>query len=196
MSRRMLGVVFAAVLVTVGTAACGSSSKSTSSGNGVSVKSPWAFSTPSVATRAAVYMGIDNSGASDDALTSASVSPSVAKTVELHETTATPGSTTAMGDMGSTTTMASGMTTTTMMGSDTTPTTMASGPLLDLEEMNKVDSIPLAAGKTTMLEPGGYHVMLMDLVKPLEKGQKVSVTLVFRSGGTTTVDAEVRDSAP
>jgi copper(I)-binding protein len=194
-NKSMLSVVTAAVLLTIGTA-CGSSSKSTSSTNGVSVKSPWMFSTPSVATRAAVYMAIENSGTSGDALTSASVSPSVAKTAELHETTATPGSTTPMGGMGSTTTMGSGMTTTTMMGSETTPTTMASGPLLDLQEMNKVDSISLAAGKTTMLEPGGFHVMLMDLVKPLEKGQKVSVTLVFRSGGTTTVDAEVRDSAP
>ena len=194
MNRRML-TLSTAVTMAMLAAACGSSSKSSSGASGLSVKGAWTFSTPSVATKAAVYMQIENSANSDDALTSASVSPSVAKTVELHETKATSG-TTMGGGMSSTTAMGSDMTSTTMMGSSATPTTMASGPSLDLEEMNKVDSIPLPAGKTTMLEPGGYHVMLMDIVKPLQQGQKVSVTLVFRSGGTTTIDAEVRDSAP
>ena len=161
MSRSVLTSAAAALALVLG-AACGSSSNSSAHAGNVSVKRPWTFSTPAVATRAAVYMEIKNSSSSDDALTSASVSPSVAKSAELHETTASTGS--------------------------TTPA--------DLEMMNKIGSIPLPAGRTTMLEPGGYHIMLMDLVRPLEQGQKVSVTLVFRRGGTASIAAEVRNSAP
>ena len=43
-------------------------------------------------------------------------------------------------------------------------------------------------------EPGGYHVMLIDLVKPLEVGQTVPVTLTFAKAGTIEVTATVRAS--
>ena len=39
--------------------------------------------------------------------------------------------------------------------------------------------LPLEAGKTMELKPGGYHVMLIDLPKPVEVGQKVPLTLIF-----------------
>jgi len=35
-------------------------------------------------------------------------------------------------------------------------------------KMNAVDKLALPAGKAVDLKPGGYHVMLMDLVKPLQ----------------------------
>jgi copper(I)-binding protein len=46
------------------------------------------------------------------------------------------------------------------------------------------------------LAPGGYHIMLMQLVKPLAVGEIVSVTLTFASGETTIVDAVVSEEAP
>lgn len=58
--------------------------------------------------------------------------------------------------------------------------------------MRKVDQIPVSAGGTTELAPGGYHVMLMDLVNPLEPGQSVALTLTFEKAGELTVNAEVR----
>jgi hypothetical protein len=63
-------------------------------------------------------------------------------------------------------------------------------------QMREVKSVALPAGKPVQFKPGGYHVMMMDLAKPLEPGQKVPVTLVIegRDGKRTNVEvqAEVR----
>lgn len=63
-------------------------------------------------------------------------------------------------------------------------------------QMRAVDAIALPAGKTVELKPGGYHVMFIDLVKPLEKGATVPITLtlVGKDGKkfTQEVKAEVR----
>ena len=40
----------------------------------------------------------------------------------------------------------------------------------------------LASGLVT-LEPGGYHVMLFDINRPLKAGEHVGVTLVIEQGG-------------
>ena len=50
----------------------------------------------------------------------------------------------------------------------------------DVMHMRPAGTIALPAGKTLELKPGGYHLMLQDLKKPLEKGSTVPVTLVFR----------------
>ena len=42
------------------------------------------------------------------------------------------------------------------------------------------DGLELPAGKAVDLQPGGFHVMLMDLPKPLPAGSTIPVTLVFR----------------
>jgi periplasmic copper chaperone A len=51
----------------------------------------------------------------------------------------------------------------------------------DVMRMRPVAGIDLPAGTTVALKPGGYHVMLMDLRRPLGNGQRVPVTLVFES---------------
>lgn len=62
--------------------------------------------------------------------------------------------------------------------------------------MRAVDVIALPAGKTVELKPGGYHVMLIDLVGPLAAGEKVPVqlTVIGKDGkkATLEVKAEVR----
>lgn len=62
--------------------------------------------------------------------------------------------------------------------------------------MRAVDSVALPAGKSVEFRPGGYHVMLVDLVKPLAKGDKVPITLTIqdKDGKKSTVEvkAEVR----
>jgi hypothetical protein len=45
------------------------------------------------------------------------------------------------------------------------------------------------------LEPGGYHIMLLDLVAPLEAGTTLEVTLTFEESGEQVVTADVRDAA-
>ena len=42
------------------------------------------------------------------------------------------------------------------------------------------------------LAPGGLHLMLMDLTRPLEVGQTVTMELHFRRAGRLTVVAQVR----
>jgi periplasmic copper chaperone A len=61
--------------------------------------------------------------------------------------------------------------------------------------MRETDAIALPAGETVVLEPGGFHVMLLDLVEPLEPGTSIEVTLVFEAAGEVSIEAEVRDSA-
>ena len=125
---------------------------------------------------------------SDDALDAAAVDPSVAKKTELHETKA------ADGGMSSTTAPEQGMgqgQSGDAHGSSTTA--MGGGGMMTMAEVEK---IPVAAGTTVALEPGGYHIMLMELAKPLVVGEKVKVTLTFEKAGDVVVEAEVRDNAP
>jgi len=41
--------------------------------------------------------------------------------------------------------------------------------------------LDLPAGKAVALNPGGYHIMLMDLKAPLMKGSTVPLTLIFKN---------------
>ena len=60
--------------------------------------------------------------------------------------------------------------------------------------MAPVSEIPVAAGGSATLEPGGFHIMLIDLVEPLVAGQTIEITLTFRGAGEVTVTAEVRET--
>ena len=59
-----------------------------------------------------------------------------------------------------------------------------------------VESLSLPAGQRVELKPGGYHVMLEGLARPLAAGDKVPLTFTIedRSGKRTTLEvkAEVR----
>ena len=52
------------------------------------------------------------------------------------------------------------------------------------------DGLALPAGKTVALQPGGYHVMLMDLKQQVKDGDTVPVTLVIegRDGRKETLE--------
>lgn len=60
--------------------------------------------------------------------------------------------------------------------------------------MQHVDSLDLPADGTLVLEPGGYHIMMMN-VDRLDVGTKVEVTLTWEQAGEMTVEAEVVDPA-
>lgn len=165
----------------------------------ITISGAWARSSPAVASAGAVYFEMTNDGDTDDALLAASVDASVAKMAELHETVAAPdGSAPPMttdghGGMTPTSETHGGMTPTTAGGGGMTPTTGGHGGMMT---MHQVDRIPIPAKGTVVLKPGGYHVMLMELAKPLEAGQKIEVTLTFEHQGTMVIEAEVRDTAP
>lgn len=62
----------------------------------------------------------------------------------------------------------------------------------NLMRMKMVDGIDIAAGQTVTFVPGGYHVMLTELERPLAAGQHFPLTLRFAKAGETTVDVAVQ----
>lgn len=60
--------------------------------------------------------------------------------------------------------------------------------------MHPVDRIDVPAGQTVKLEPGGYHIMLINLTGELTAGSTIQLTLTFEKAGQVTVTAEVRAS--
>ncbi|HEV8261314.1 MAG TPA: copper chaperone PCu(A)C [Burkholderiales bacterium] len=52
--------------------------------------------------------------------------------------------------------------------------------------MRAVEALDLPAGRPVKLAPGGYHVMLFDLKKPLVAGEKVLLTLLIEEAGKRT----------
>ena len=52
-------------------------------------------------------------------------------------------------------------------------------------------SVPVPAGQTTQLAPGGYHGMLMGLTTALKDGDSFPLTLTFQNAGEITVPVEV-----
>ncbi|SMO34093.1 copper chaperone PCu(A)C [Paracoccus laeviglucosivorans] len=62
----------------------------------------------------------------------------------------------------------------------------------DVMKMRQLpDGVPLRAGQTVELKPGGYHLMLMDLTQPLAQGETVPLTLVFEQAGQVDVTLPV-----
>ena len=61
----------------------------------------------------------------------------------------------------------------------------------DVMKMQAVKSLDLPAGQTVALKPGSYHVMLMDLSKPLDEGSPVVLTLLFEDAAGVKTQQEV-----
>jgi copper(I)-binding protein len=59
-------------------------------------------------------------------------------------------------------------------------------------KMRPVDGITVPAHGTVALQPGGYHIMLMGLSKPLTAGETFPVTLTFAKAGAVTVTVAVK----
>jgi copper(I)-binding protein len=68
-------------------------------------------------------------------------------------------------------------------------TTMVDGTA----QMGEVDGVDVPAGGSVTFEPGGYHVMLMEIPEPLQVGSSIDVTLTFEGAGEVTVPAEIRE---
>lgn len=58
--------------------------------------------------------------------------------------------------------------------------------------MRPVPAIEVPAGGQVMLQPGGFHLMLIDLKQALNRGDRVPVTLVFERAGEVQVTLEVQ----
>lgn len=67
-------------------------------------------------------------------------------------------------------------------------------------EMRAVPKLEIAAGQAVTFKPGGYHLMLVGLKRPLREGERVAVTLHFAKAGdvkvTLLVGGVAADEAP
>jgi copper(I)-binding protein len=60
-----------------------------------------------------------------------------------------------------------------------------------LMEMREVTDMVIPANGQIYFKPGGKHLMLMGPREHLTKGQKVDMTLTFKSGKKQTVSVQV-----
>lgn len=67
-------------------------------------------------------------------------------------------------------------------------------------KMRMLDTLDLVAGKPTELSPGGFHLMLFDLKKPLAAGKEAHFTLHFKNKAgqekTISVTSPIKAEAP
>ena len=62
--------------------------------------------------------------------------------------------------------------------------------------MQPLGSLPVPPRGVVEFKPGGMHVMLERLNRPLKPGDRLPLTLVFKRAGAVVVMAEVRPTAP
>lgn len=55
--------------------------------------------------------------------------------------------------------------------------------------------LEIKAGQTVDLKPGGYHLMFMNLERPLQAGERIKGELRFEKAGAVSVEFEVRSLA-
>ncbi len=158
--RSGLGLVILA-LGSIALLGCGDSEET----GPFAVGDAWSRPTPATATTASVYLQVTG-GPDGDRLTGASVDPSIAEAVTLHETT------TMEHDMSSM-----------QPGED----------MSDMTTMRDVEEITIDPDGRVQLEPGGTHLMLEGLVEPLEQGDTFAITLTFDRAGSVDVSVAVDD---
>ena len=59
-------------------------------------------------------------------------------------------------------------------------------------QMQAVDTIALPAGRRVEFRPGGFHIMLLGLAKPLAAGETVPLTLTIEDSRGKRTKVEVR----
>ncbi|MDT8879737.1 copper chaperone PCu(A)C [Halomonas saccharevitans] len=63
-------------------------------------------------------------------------------------------------------------------------------------QMRRVEAIPLPAGETVRLAPGGWHLMMFELAATPAEGERVELTLTLDSGESLTLEAPVQRVQP
>jgi len=143
---------------------------------GVKIDRVWSRAGAATQETAAIYMDLESSDG--DTLIGVSVDGSIAGMAGLHQT--------AMADMDD------GMTDEMSDDIDDSSVEDLGGAMT----MEAVEKIVIPEGEPVALEPGGFHIMMMDLAAPLAVGDTFDVTLQFEMAGEVVVQVEVREDAP
>ena len=168
----MKRIVACTSIAALALAACGSDD------GGISIEDAWARTSAAGQTTGAVYFQV--TAEEDDRLVAVSVPGSVAATAEIHEVV-----------------MAAMDAEDGEMDAEDGEMDAEDGemdPQMRMQEL--VDGLALPAGETVTFQPGGYHVMLLDIAGPLEVGDEIELTLDFETADDLTVTVEVAESAP
>ncbi len=138
----------------------------------ITIEGQWARTSPAMASMGAAYMDITSS--EGDQLVGVSVPASIAARAEIHE-----------------------MVPADVPMDDSMDESMDDGEMdMGAMVMQQIMALDFPAGETVSLEPGGYHVMLIDLAEPLAEGDTFNVTLDFAEADDLTVEVVVRTEAP
>lgn len=65
----------------------------------------------------------------------------------------------------------------------------------EMMRMQKVDAVDIPASGEAIFAPGGNHVMLIGLKRPLKDGEQFPLTLEFEKAGKVQVEVPVRADA-
>ena len=65
----------------------------------------------------------------------------------------------------------------------------------DVARMRPVDRLEIPPHGTVRLQPGGLHIMLIGLHRPLKRGDEVPLSLAFEHAGTVSVRVVVQAAA-
>ena len=66
----------------------------------------------------------------------------------------------------------------------------------DQRRMAELESIAIAPHETLIFEPGGRHIMLLDIAAPPVEGETVEICAVSAAGTRACTEAAVRRQAP
>lgn len=69
--------------------------------------------------------------------------------------------------------------------------TMADGKMI----MAQVPTMEVPANGELKLKPGGYHIMLIGLNRPLVSGETLPIKVKFEKAGDVTLQAKIKDKA-
>jgi periplasmic copper chaperone A len=65
----------------------------------------------------------------------------------------------------------------------------------DMAQMQPLENgLRIGTAETIRLQPGGYHIMLMDIQQALNEGDIVSLTLTFDNGETLSIEAQISNN--
>jgi copper(I)-binding protein len=63
----------------------------------------------------------------------------------------------------------------------------------EVAKMRQLRAFEIPARERLALSPGGAHLMLVDIARPLQKGERISMTLRFERAGEMEVQFEVQE---
>lgn len=181
-----------AVALAAGLVACGddTTDESADADTDLTIEGAWARTTADGQQAGAVYFHATSEAG--NAIVGAAVPTAIAGRVELHETVMAEDAGDDAHSSGSS--GHSGIDEAESDASDHDDSGGHSG--MGAMTMRAVNQIDLPAGEQVTLEPGGLHVMLLDLAGPLEADDEFVVTLLLADNTEFDVDVVVRDNAP